>query len=177
MKTQNVICGRTIIGLLALLLVVIAGRTALAQATVAHKDGGPGARKNDEQALRELLRLESEGKNVIKFTDQSIIASGAYPHPVIGPEARKQANEELSRKRLNQKRNNEIARLVVSESGDMAYEYGNFTMSFDTPEKKSVSFNGVYLRVWRKVGGEWMAEIVFARPTEPVTEKPSNQSR
>jgi len=131
----------------------------------------------DERALRELVRLENEGKQVIKFTDQSIIASGAHPRPVIGPEARKQANEELSRNRLNQNRKNEIARLVISNSGDMAYEYGNFTLSFDTPEKKNVSFNGAYLRVWRKVGGEWMAEVVFARSTEPVTEKPSNQSR
>jgi hypothetical protein len=49
-------------------------------------------------------------------------------------------------------------------------------MSFDTPEKKHISFKGAYLRVWRKVGGEWMAEVVFARPIQPATEKPANQS-
>ncbi|MGH9752759.1 MAG: hypothetical protein ACREA2_08235 [Blastocatellia bacterium] len=139
MKNQNAIRARTIIGLPALMLIVIAGLPALAQSQVARKDGGPGARKNDEQALRELARLENEGKNVIKFTNQSIIASGAYPRPIIGPEDRKKATEELSRNRLNQTRKNEIARLVVSKSGDMAYEYGNFTISFDTTEKKHIS--------------------------------------
>src|SRR5262245_497303 len=46
MKNQNVIYARTIIRLLVLTLIVIVGRPALAQAPVARKDGGPGARKN-----------------------------------------------------------------------------------------------------------------------------------
>ena len=65
-------------------------------------------------------------------------------------------------------------RLAVSRSGDMAYEFGNFTMSFETPEKKHVNFSGSYLRVWRKVGGEWMVDVLSARPHEPVVEKTAN---
>ncbi|MCI0389972.1 MAG: nuclear transport factor 2 family protein [Acidobacteria bacterium] len=162
MNNQNAVRIRAIFLFLALVLMVMS----------AEAQTNP-----DERALRELVRLENEGKQVIKFTDQSISVSGAYPGPVIGPEARKKANEEVNRNRLNQTRKNEIVRLVVSKSGDMAYEYGNFTMSFDTPEKKHVSFSGAYLRVWRKVGGEWMVEVLLARPTEPVREKPANQPR
>lgn len=164
MKNQTAMCARTIIGLLALMLT---SQSAQAQS--------PLESKADEQTIRDLVRQENEGKRVIKFTDQSIIASGATPRPVVGQDARKKMIQELSAKRLNQTRKDETLRLVISESGDMAYEFGNFTLSFDTPEKKQVSFSGYYLRVWRKVNREWMVEVLFARPHETVADKRSNE--
>ena len=120
--------------------------------------------KSDEQRLRNLIREDNEGKNVIKRTEDSVFVSGAFPHPMIG-----HAVEEVlgSRKdRSNESRKGEVVRLVISQSGDMAEEFGNFTLSFDQPDKKHISFDGSYLRVWRKINGEWLEDAFFARPNE-----------
>ena len=120
--------------------------------------------RSDEQLLRKLIREDNEGKNVIKRTEDSIFVSGAFPHPMIG-----HAVEEAlgSRKdRSNESRKGEVVRLVISQSGDMAEEFGNFTLSFDQPDKKHISFDGSYLRVWRKINGEWLEDAFFARPNE-----------
>jgi ketosteroid isomerase-like protein len=120
--------------------------------------------RSDEQLLRKLIREDNEGKNVIKRTEDSIFVSGAFPHPMIG-----HAVEEAlgSRKdRSNESRKGEVVRLVISQSGDMAEEFGNFTLSFDQPDKKHTSFDGSYLRVWRKINGEWLEDAFFARPNE-----------
>jgi len=120
--------------------------------------------RSDEQLLRKLIREDNEGKNVIKRTEDSIFVSGAFPHPMIG-----HAVEEAlgSRKdRSNESRKGEVVRLVISQSGDMAEEFGNFRLSFDQPDKKHISFDGSYLRVWRKINGEWLEDAFFARPNE-----------
>ncbi len=70
--------------------------------------------------------------------------------------------------RSNESRKGEVVRLVISQSGDMAEEFGNFTLSFDQPDKTHISFDGSYLRVWRKIGGEWLEDAYFARPNEPA---------
>jgi len=68
--------------------------------------------------------------------------------------------------RSNESRKGEVVRLVISQSGDMAEEFGNFTLSFDQPDKKHISFDGSYLRVWRKINGEWLEDAFFGRPNE-----------
>jgi hypothetical protein len=50
------------------------------------------ADKSDEQTLRELIRQRNEGKDVIKYTDNVIFVSGAYPRPIIGREAFRHAS-------------------------------------------------------------------------------------
>jgi hypothetical protein len=128
--------------------------------------------RSDEQLLRKLIQDNNEGKNVIKRTEDSIYVSGAFPRPTIG-----HAVEEAlgSRKdRSNESRKGEVVRLVISQSGDMAEEFGNFTLSFDQPDKKHISFDGSYLRVWRKINGEWLEDAFFARPNEPEEKKKSD---
>ena len=61
-------------------------------------------------------------------------------------------------------------RLVVARSGDLAYDFGDFTISHGAPDKTRTSFNGSYLRVWRKANGEWLVDAFFARPNEPEEE-------
>src|SRR6266566_7298328 len=126
----------------------------------------------DEQLLRKLIQENNEGKNVIKRTEDSIFVSGAYPRPMIG----RAVQEALgSRKdRSNEFRKGELVRLVISQSGDMAEEFGNFTLSFDQPDKTHISFDGSYLRVWRKIRGEWLEDAYFARPNEPEEKKKSD---
>ena len=153
---------RIVLGVLMAMLIVAGSHSVMAQATA--------STKTDEQVLRELIQQDDYGKDVIKFTEDAIFVSGAYPRPIIGRQQREAARprqEEIARSRPNQSRKSEVQRLVVSQSGDMAYEFGNFTISYDAPDKKRAGFNGSYLRVWRKIGGEWKVDAFFARPNEP----------
>ena len=59
----------------------------------------------------------------------------------------------MKKERLNYKSISKIERLVVAKSGDIAYEYGTGTLSWDTSEKQHVQFENAYLRTGKK----WMA--------------------
>ena len=125
--------------------------------------------KKDEQILRDLISRADQNPAVIKYTDDSIFVSGAFPRPIVGRQqmdAMKPKRDATINQRMNQVQKTEAVRLVISKSKDMAYEFGNFTLSFDTPDKKHVNFDGSYLRVWRKIKGEWMSEAFFARPND-----------
>jgi hypothetical protein len=143
--------------LAAVILIGLGSPTAIAQT---HTNG-----KTDEQLLRKLIQEDNEGKHVIKPTEDSIFVSGAYPRPIIGRAA--QEAEVPPRDRSNVSRKSEVVRLAISQSGDMAEEFGNFTLSFDKPDKTHISFDGSYLRVWRKINGEWLEDAFFARRNEP----------
>ena len=126
--------------------------------------------KNDENFIRDLIQQQNNGKDVIKFTEEAIFVSGAYPRPMIGRqerEANKQRRDEINKSRPNQETKYDVVRLVVSQSGDMAYEYGNHTISYDGPDKKRTGFSGSYLRVWRKMNDNWLVDASFARPNQP----------
>lgn len=67
--------------------------------------------------------------------------------------------------RRNTKIASEIVRLDVASAGDMAYDFSNFTMSYDMADtQQHVSFPGSLLRVWKKVNGQWRVVAFFARP-------------
>ena len=158
MNKQELVVIKVILNAFAVVLLVASSRLATAQTTTTSS-------QSDEQVLRDLVRQENEGKKMIKFTEDCIFVTGAHPRPVIGRSALEQALSRLNRS--NRLIKDEIVRLVVSQSDDMAEEFGNFTMSYDESNKKHISFDGSYLRVWRKVNGEWLADAFFARPNEP----------
>src|SRR5580765_3966843 len=112
----------------------------------------------DEKALRDMVRQQSEGKNVITYTGEAIFVSGLYPRPMIGKarsEQEKALAEQTKESRPNQTTKFDIVRLVVSKSGDMAEEFGNFKIEFDGQGNQRTGFEGSYLRVWQKVNGTW----------------------
>lgn len=54
-------------------------------------------------------------------------------------------------------------RIVVSENGDLAYDYGTYTASWageDGPAEEA----GKYVSVWRKVEGEWVLAVDMDNP-------------
>jgi ketosteroid isomerase-like protein len=122
----------------------------------------------DEQTLRDLISRADKEPNVIKRTDDTIFVSGAFARPVVGKQDRAAQSKmgEVNKSRINQTQKTELVLLVISDSKDMVYDFGNFTVDYDSADKQHVNFNGSYLRVWRKVKGEWMAEAFFARPNE-----------
>ena len=145
--------------------VLVLSNTAQAQNTI------NDAIQGDEQTIRNLVKRQDQnpGERIIPRTDESIFVSGAYPRPVLGNQQsaeNKQINEQLKKERLNFATDTRIERLVISQAKDMAYEFGYSNLSWDTPEKKHISFEASYLRVWRKMNNEWKADAAFFRPNE-----------
>lgn len=153
---------RTILGGVIATLLIAGGPSAMAQA-------GAGT-KSDEQVLRELIQQLQQSKERPKFTDEAIFVSGLDAQPTIGRQKREAARpameEKLKKERPNESTKIMIERLVVSKSGDMAYEFTNFISTWDGPDKTRTGFNGSYLRVWLKIGGEWKVDATFARPNK-----------
>ena len=141
----------------------------LAMLIVCGSTGAAAQSKTDEQTLRDLISRADTDPNAIKRTDDAIMVSGAFPRPIVGREqweAMRSNRDGMKKARLNEMQKTELVRLVIADSKDMAYDFGNFTIDYDTPDKQHVSFNGSYLRVWRKIKGEWKGEAFFARPNE-----------
>jgi ketosteroid isomerase-like protein len=141
----------------------------------------------DEQILRDLVQRENDGKLVLNPTDDLIFVSGLYPRPFVGRqayEAGRMKDEDMATMRPNQTVKHQVVRLVVSESKDIAYEYGNHTINWDDQNKKRTGFDGAYLRVWRRDRGEWKTDVLFCRPNEEekpdltqTPSKPAGQAR
>lgn len=53
---------------------------------------------------------------------------------------------------------------VVAQSGELAYEYGDYALGVVATDPSQQSFDGSYLRVWRKQNGQWLVDEAFARP-------------
>ena len=116
----------------------------------------------------ETIRDAVQNK-MIKYTDDSFFWSGAYDKPMVGKvereEGRKKAEAEEPRK--NEVYAEHPQRVVVSKSGDMAYEYGGGEMSYDEQKTgKHVSFQLGYLRVWNSVGGQCQVAATMVKPIE-----------
>lgn len=117
----------------------------------------------EEAALRTIIEEDTKGKPAPMAAD-AIFVSGAIEYPVVGEEQRKTALAESNQKaqRTNIERKSKVERLVLSQSADMAYEYGSGHMSFDTKEGH-IEFDNAYLRVWQKLGKQWQVAAVFFR--------------
>lgn len=49
----------------------------------------------------------------------------------------------------------EPLRVQVSESGEIGYTSGSYTLSYTDPKGRTVTDHGKYLEVWKKVDGKW----------------------
>jgi ketosteroid isomerase-like protein len=127
--------------------------------------------QSDEQRIRNIVQRADTDEGAIKYTENRIFVSGLYPRPIIGKRNEEEEKIYASARetRKNPELKTEIARLVVSESKDMAYEFGKRAMSWDNKDGKRTGFESSYLRVWRKIKGEWLVEVIFARTNEPAS--------
>jgi ketosteroid isomerase-like protein len=80
--------------------------------------------------------------------------SGAMSKPLIGKAALQKAQSAVETQRKDEQPNPEIPeRIVVSNSADMAYEYGATHVEFNEKNSgKHQELEVAYLRVWRAVG-------------------------
>ena len=117
-----------------------------------------------EQTIRDAVQ-----NRMIKYTDDNFFWSGAYDKPMVGKveqeEGRKNVESEEPRK--NEVSADHPQRVVVSKSGDMAYEYGGGELSFDEQKTgKHVSFEVGYLRVWKSIDGQCKVAATMVKPIE-----------
>jgi ketosteroid isomerase-like protein len=99
------------------------------------------------------------------YAANSIFVSGAYGKPIVGRDTKAEPLRPGERK--NQKSRETIRRLDVSKSGDIAWEFTDFRLSWDDPATgKHIDFPGSMLRVWEKIDGRWMIMAEFRRPNE-----------
>jgi hypothetical protein len=135
------------------LAVLLAPACALAQAPVC-----------SEQKIQLAVQKAS-----MQHTDDSFFWSGAYDKPLIG---NAQQNAARTKSETEEPRKNQVSadhpqRIVVSKSGDMAYEYGRGSLSYDEQKTgKHVAFDTAYLRVWKSAGGECRVAAFLVMPIE-----------
>ena len=117
----------------------------------------------EEAAIRALANRPDE----LPRTRDVIFWSGLYPRPKVG---REEVVKPFPGAAAEQRRNvriitNQIVRLQLAAAGDMAYEFSNFTLSYDRGDtKQHRSFTGSVLRVWMKGDGQWRVAAEFMRP-------------
>jgi ketosteroid isomerase-like protein len=118
----------------------------------------------EEAAIRALVN-RPDGR---VSTRDAIFWSGAYPRPLVGQQDTARVKPFATARveqRRNQKSTTDIVRLEVASAGDMAYEFSNFTLSYDVADTgQHRSFPGSLLRVWKKVNGQWEVAATFMRP-------------
>jgi ketosteroid isomerase-like protein len=129
----------------------------------------------EEKVLRGLIEKEVKGERLpySAYTDDTVFWSGAYPRPLEGRkhmEAVRKGRRAAS-KRSNERRTRDVKRLVVAKSGDLAYEYSDYTLQFDEPEGKTFRVKGSYVRVWRKEDGQWKVAVWFGQPHEDAARR------
>ncbi len=132
----------------------------------------------DEAAIRALVTRGA----IASASDDAVFWSGAYARPMVGRAAAAHTQPTDSAEmnsRQNQRIDTHIVRLDVARAGDMAWEFSDFTLSFDRATAAANAgptagpsagtgaheqFTGSLLRVWEKRNGRWQIAAVFARP-------------
>jgi len=128
----------------------------------------PTAQSNpaDEKAIRDLIAKEDAGQRPTETTD-SVFFSGALKRPRVGRDAKAETFDDV-KNRTGQKIKTSIQRIDIAKSGDMAYEFSDAELTVEEkgPDGKprSNTFMTSRLRVWKKVGGQWLVAAQFARP-------------
>jgi hypothetical protein len=162
-NNQMIFRANIVFGSLLTLLISFCNYSVIGQTKAANSKP-----KDDEQILREIIRQEDE--RLPKRTENFIYATGRTPRPLIGRKELETFEQSLkpntASKILKRSTKTEMKRLVVAQSGDLAYDFGDVVFTDETVEGKVTSFNSSYLRTWRKIKGEWLVDAIFVRRNE-----------
>ena len=64
-----------------------------------------------------------------------------------------------------------VDKVQVAAGGDLAYDYGNYKMSYTGPSGKKVSDVGKYATIWKKQGdGNWKAVLDTSNTDQPAAQ-------
>jgi len=121
----------------------------------------------DEAAIRALIAQQDAGKQPPRM-NKFVFWSGAYQRPVMDGEQPTPRKPEPGRpgaieERVpnSQKIRTIVRRIVVSEAGDMAYEYSDATLSVVLKSGGQATIPTSTLRVWQKDAGQWKVAAFF----------------
>lgn len=141
----------------------VAGAGAIGLVSIAGSARPAVDRRTDEAEIRALIAQRDAGKPVPRISD-AIAWMGAFQKPIVGDEAPVARTHERgleNRVPNTTKTTTTVRRIVVSESGDMAYEYSDGTLDFDLKDGTHISSPNSTLRVWQKQGGQWRIAAMF----------------
>ena len=127
---------------------------------------------DDETTLRKLIQAGDSGKR-LPLTDDTVFAIGrTLPKPIAGIKQveafQNERDKQMAKDRPNSSQRSHIERLDIAKSGDLAYEYSEFTIVYDKSANERTGFDGARLRVWKKVSGQWKIAAQFSRPNNPA---------
>jgi ketosteroid isomerase-like protein len=127
-----------------------------------------GSNSAEEAAIRKLIAAQDRNEAMVPRTPDNIFWSGAYKRPIVAPEKGQpftgRGGTIEDRVPRSQKTSTEVIRIVVADSGDLAYEYSKSTLEFDLKNGNHVKFDTGLLRVWQKQDGAWKQAAFFVRP-------------
>jgi hypothetical protein len=126
---------------------------------------GAGTNAAAETAIRKLNAAENDGHAPPRMADR-IFWSGAYQRPSIGQERGVPATSADAPvgERATTKAVRTPIRIVVADSGDLAYEYGTAIVAITMKDGSTRNFENAGIRVWQKDQGKWKVAVDFMAP-------------
>jgi hypothetical protein len=118
-----------------------------------------------EQQIRDqIIKFDTAPEVEVSamFDKDVVVWTGAYAKPQTPSVPTDPADLLASPGRKNVVQKTSVQRIVVSKSGDMAYEYSTHTLSFDD-DRGHQEPKGALLRVWRRTEAEWKIAAWFQR--------------
>ncbi|HLN56150.1 MAG TPA: SgcJ/EcaC family oxidoreductase [Bacteroidales bacterium] len=154
-----------IVGLLFLGVTAFAQQASMSRADVAA----------DEMAVKEISKnwLNMERSHDMDgilqiFADDAVVYT-RNSEPLKGKEAIRQNYLEERQKNPNMEVDWTTERVDVASSGDMAVEYGKFTVKNSGPDGKG-SDEGNFVTVYKKIDGKWKVVSDIGSSTKPLDE-------
>ena len=120
-------------------------------------------RQGDEAEIRALIARRDAGERIPSATDR-VVWLASFQKPVVGDEAPVLRTHERgldNRVPNTTKTTTIVRRIVISQSGDLAYEYSDGTLDFDLKDGTHVTSPNSTLRVWQKQDGQWKMAATF----------------
>jgi hypothetical protein len=129
---------------------------------------GAGRNAAEEAAIRKQIAALDTGasRREVSLPDD-VFWSGAYKRPVVGSQAAEPIGGERSpanRVPGSQRNKTEVIKIIVADSGDLAYEYSSGTLEFDLKSGQHTKMEEGILRVWQKQNGNWKVAAFFVQP-------------
>ena len=124
---------------------------------------GTGTNATAEAAIRKLIAADNDGHVPPRMADR-IAWSSAYQRPIIGQERPvPAASAEIPlADRASTKGIRTPVRLVVADSGDLAYEYDTGVLMITMKDGSTRKIENASIRVWQKEQGEWKVAADFS---------------
>ena len=127
--------------------------------------GSGGTSGAADAAIRKIVAAENEGQPAPQMAGR-IFWSDAYKERFV--DRRRGALAMTGRTRIAEGTFQKIVRtpvrIVVAESGDLAYEYEAAVLTIALKDGSSRTSDVSLVRVWQKNQGEWQLAVDFAAP-------------